>query len=611
MTQYIFFSGKGGVGKTTMAATTAVYQAGKGKRTLLVSTDPAGNLGDVFEREVGVEPVLVAPNLSLAQMDSDAITDAYKNRILEPLSAILDGVAFEQVKEEFNGGCTVEIATFDKFTDFLGDETYDLIVFDTAPTGHTLRLMTLPNEWDKYIKKSSEGNGQTCIGPVSQIEGSRQKYAHAVTMMQDAGRTTVYLVSRPEKTSVYETLRAKKELERTGIHNFHLIINGVYPDSDSLSGIFARMAENQKKHVQELRQLFPAVVSEVPLQQSEVKGVDNITLLGEITFDQRKAVLENQFPKNSPFHGFASTAVLNRLIEKKADSRIIVITGKGGVGKTVTACALALKVAKKGKTLLFTTDPAAHIGQVLDTEVNHIPVHVEGNLWAVNIDQKTAVEEYRRKILDEARSNGYSEALLASLEEELESPCIEEIAIFEQFANLLNEQDWDYFVLDTAPTGHTLRLLELPFEYKKQLDLKNAGDMMPEGSGKASDNIKVLITRLKDPDQTCFLLVAYPEFTPIHEGYRAMKDLERVGIKAQGIFLNHVLQSEDCQTGFALERWKLQQHYLYQAQELYHPMPLFAIPLQPSEIIGIDQLKELSDVILISVVPSFKGAVQE
>ena len=213
--------------------------------------------------------------------------------------------------------------------------------------------------------------------------------------------------------------------------------------------------------------------------------------------------------------------------------------------------------------------------------------------------------------MDEARSNGYSEALLASLEEELESPCIEEIAIFEQFANLLNEQDWDYFVLDTAPTGHTLRLLELPFEYQKQLDKKHLDDVVPSDPGNDKSNIEILITRLKDPDQTCFLLVAYPEFTPIHEGYRAMKDLERVGIKAQGIFLNHVLQSEDCQTGFALERWKLQQHYLYQAQGLYHPMPLFAIPLQPSEIIGIDQLKELSDVILISVLPSFKGAVQE
>jgi len=595
MTQYIFFSGKGGVGKTTMAATTAVYQSHKGKRTLLVSTDPAGNLGDIFERKVGMETVQVAPDLFLAQMDSDAITDAYKDRMLEPLSAILEGAVLEQVKEEFNGGCTVEIATFDKFTDFLGDETYDLIIFDTAPTGHTLRLMTLPNEWDKYIKKSAEGQGQTCIGPVSQLEGSRKKYSHAVSMLQNADRTTVYLVSRPEKTSVYETMRAKSELERTDIHNFHLVINGVYPNHSSLTGLFGSMAENQKKYVRQLQNLFPGKYSEVPLQQSEVKGVINIALLGEIAFDQKEAVIQVEWPKSIPFTGFSSSDLLSRLLQKKTDNRVIILTGKGGVGKTVTACTLAMKMAEKGKTLLFTTDPAAHIGQVLETEVNHIPVNIAGNLWAVNIDQKTAVEEYRLKIMTDARANGYSDELLASLEEELESPCTEEIAIFEQFASLLNEPGWDYFVLDTAPTGHTLRLLELPFEYKKQIDMKLKGNSVTTyDTSPANSKIETLIARLKNPDYATFLLVAYPEFTPIHESFRAMKDLERVGIKAQGIFLNHILKSDDCQTGFALERWKLQQHYLHKAQELYNPKPLFAIPLQPSEIIGIQKVKELS-----------------
>ena len=597
MTQYIFFSGKGGVGKTTMAATTAMYQSRKGRRTLLVSTDPAGNLGDIFEQKVGMETIQVNPHLFLAQMDSDTITDAYKDRILKPLAAILDGAALEQVKEEFNGGCTVEIATFDKFTDYLGDETYDLIVFDTAPTGHTLRLMTLPNEWDRYIQKSSEGMGQTCIGPVSQIEGSRQKYAHAVSILQNANRTTVYLVSRPEKTSVYETLRAKKELERTGIHNFHLIINGIYPDHGRLNNLFTRMAENQKKYILELRRIFPDTCSEVPMQQSEVKGVKNITLLGEITFDDKNAVVQEHFPQSVAFTGFSSPSVLTHLLEKKMDSRVVVLTGKGGVGKTVTACTLALKMAEKGKTLLFTTDPAAHIGQVLDAEVGAVPVKITGNLWAVNIEQKTAVEEYRRKIIDEAKTNGYSADLLASLEEELESPCTEEIAIFEQFANLLNEPGWDYFVLDTAPTGHTLRLLELPFEYKKELDMKNKNHPSSNESGDAKRKIEVLINHLKNPDYASFMLVAYPEFTPLHEGYRAMKDLERVGIISQGIFLNNILKSDDCQSGFALERWKLQQHYLHKAQDIFKTKPLFAIPLQRNEIIGLKKVDELSGAI--------------
>ena len=592
-TSYIFFSGKGGAGKTTLAATNALYYAGKGKRTLLVSTDPAGNLGDIFEHKVGIEPTKVASDLYILQMDSDAITNAYKDRMLEPLSAILEGAMLEQVKEEFNGGCTVEIATFDKFTDFLGDETYDLIIFDTAPTGHTLRLMTLPNEWDKYIKKSSEGQGQTCIGPVSQIEGARQKYAHAVSMLQDASRTTVYLVSRPEKTSVYETLRAKTELERTGIHNFKLFINGVYPNHGSLTGIFGRMAENQEKYIRELKDYF-TVVTEVPMQHSEVKGLQNIALLGEIALDGKKTVIHDHFKANIPFKGFSSSELLNHMLEKKGQNRVIVLTGKGGVGKTVAACALAAQMSEKGKTLLFTTDPAAHIGQVLEAEVNHEPVNIAGNLWAVNIDQKTAVEDYRGKIMDEARISGYSNEMLASLEEELESPCTEEIAIFEQFANLLNEPGWEYFILDTAPTGHTLRLLELPFEYKKQIDMKLKGNMSANEPGKENNKIELLIRRLKNPELATFLLVAYPEFTPIHESFRAMKDLERVGISIQGLLLNQILKDEDCQAGFALERLNLQQHYLHIAKELYNPMPLFAIPLQSSEIIGLESVRQLS-----------------
>jgi len=595
MTQYIFFSGKGGVGKTTMAATTAVYQSGKGKRTLLVSTDPAGNLGDIFEREVGVEPVKVSEYLSVAQMDSDAITDDYKNRMLEPLAAILDEFALAQVKEEFNGGCTVEIATFDKFTDFPGDNSYDLIVFDTAPTGHTLRLMTLPNEWDKYIQKSSQGSGQNCIGPVSQIEGARKKYEHAVNVMQDAAQTIVYLVSRPEKTSVYETFRAKSELERTGIHNFHLVINGIFPNHGTTQGIFAKLAETQKQYISELQNNFGSDTSQVPMQQSEVKGVENIALLGEIAFENKQHTIQRKFKAAKPFSGFSTPDKLLSILEKKMENRVVILTGKGGVGKTVAACAVASKLAHKGKTLLFTTDPAAHIGQVLETEIAHIPVNVSGNLWAVNIDQKSAVEEYRKKIMDDAKSNGYSNELLVSLEEELESPCTEEIAIFEQFANVLNETEWEYFVLDTAPTGHTLRLLELPFEYQKEIDSKKKTPQPATTATMVQPDKKIekLIERLKNTHKATFLLVAYPEFTPLNEGFRAMKDLERVGINVQRILLNQILNEADCPDDFSRDRWKLQQHYLYNAKELFGQKSLFSIPLCQEEIIGLKAVENL------------------
>jgi arsenite-transporting ATPase len=523
--------------------------------------------------------------------------------MLEPLAAILDEFALAQVKEEFNGGCTVEIATFDKFTDFLGNNSYDLIVFDTAPTGHTLRLMTLPNEWDKYIQKSSQGSGQTCIGPVSQIEGARKKYEHAVNVMQDAAQTKVYLVSRPEKTSVYETFRAKTELERTGIHHFHLIINGIFPNHGTTSGIFAKMAENQKNYIAELHRFFGQETTEVPMQQSEVKGLENILKFGEIAFEGKAHTIRSDYADIEPFQSFASPDVLMNKLSKVTDNRVVILTGKGGVGKTVTACAVASRLKEKGKTLLLTTDPAAHIGQVLEAEVNHIPTQIKENLWAVNIDQKSAVEEYRKKILDDARSQNYTPELLAALEEELESPCTEEIAIFEQFANLLNEPEWDYFVLDTAPTGHTLRLLELPFEYQQQIDAKKKPEAVASAavkSAQGNDKIEKLIERLKNSDKTTFMLVAYPEFTPLNEGHRAMKDLERVGITVQGVMLNHILNQDECPDDFSRERWKLQQHYLHTANKLFNGKPLFAIPLSKEEIIGLRAVETLKDRIFSS-----------
>ncbi len=597
MTQYIFFSGKGGVGKTTMAATTAVYQAGQGKSVLLVSTDPAGNLGDIFEKDISTKPAEYAKNLFIAQMDSESITEAYKQKMLEPLSEILDELALKQVEEEFNSGCTVEIATFDKFTDFLSDQSYDLIVFDTAPTGHTLRLMTLPGEWSNFILKSAQGSGQTCIGPVSQIENSQAKYEHAVATLQDPGQTTVYLVSKPEKTSVYETLRAKSEFERTGIFNFQLIINGVYPNHGSDAGVFSNLEQNQQNYISDLKENFKNISLEVPMQKTEIKGFENISRLGKIIFEQSTDLIDTGFTEIGAFNGFSNNQKLDELIEKQGDSRIVVLTGKGGVGKTVAACATAWKLAQNGKTLLLTTDPASHIGQVMETSVNYEPANIDGQLWAANIEQKQAVENYREKIINDARDNNYSDELLASLEEELESPCTEEIAIFEQFANLLNQPEWDYIVLDTAPTGHTLRLMELPFEYKEQLDVKRRKQGTSITPGTGNQKIETLINRMKNPGETSFILVAYPEYTPLQEGYRAMKDLQRVGIETQGVFINHVLNIKECPEGFAKERWKLQQHYLLKATEIFKGKPLFPIPLQKNEINGLEKVKQLSKVI--------------
>jgi arsenite/tail-anchored protein-transporting ATPase len=580
-TQYIFFSGKGGVGKSSMAATTAVHYSNKGLRTLLVSTDPAGNLGDIFEKSISTVATSVGDKLDIIQLDSDKITDEYKRKMLAPLEEILDGAALESVKEQFNGGCTVEIATFDRFTDFLSDLTYDYIVFDTAPTGHTLRLMTLPGEWNDYIAKSEQGSGQTCIGPVSQIQDAKVKYEHAVKVMQDPAQSTIFLVSRPEKTSVYETKRAMHELEKTGIHHFEIIINGVIPESAEQSGIFSSLRKKQLPFIQSLREMnIP--VTEVPLQSGEIKGLITLQHFAAIIFDKAKESLAINYTDTDEFTAFTDPLELIKLIERGKDKRIIACTGKGGVGKTVAACALAQQVALKGKTLLLTTDPAAHIGQVLQAEVDHVAKNIYGDLWAANIDQRKAGDEYKARILNDAQEKSYSKELITSLTEELESPCTEEIAIFEKFAEYLVDEQWEYIVIDTAPTGHTLRLLELPFDYQQQISMK-----APDGTPATAQStvISSVISMLKDPEITRFFLIAYPEYTPLHESKRAAGDLKRVGINIAGVLINQVLKASDCEGAFAQTRWKMQQHYLHVAQDLFK-QPLFAMPLLALEIEG-------------------------
>lgn len=592
-TKYLFFSGKGGVGKSSMAATTAVYHAERGKRTLLVSTDPAGNLGDIFEQEISTKTVELSANLDVIQLDADKITDAYKMKMIAPLEEILDGEALEAVKEQFNGGCTVEIATFDRFTDFLSETNYDFIVFDTAPTGHTLRLMTLPGEWNDYIAKSEQGSGQTCIGPVSQIQDAKEKYEHAVKVMQNPKQTTIYLVSRPERTSVYETKRAMDELKKTGIHKFEIIINGVIPKEVEETTIFSKLSKKQLPFIQDLLKMT-VPVTEVPLQTGEIKGYKTLKEFALIVFEGIKESLAINYSDIEEFLGFNNPNELLKLVKRTKDKRILAFTGKGGVGKTVAACAMAQQVAFEGKTLLLTTDPAAHIGQVLQTNVGYVARNIEGDLWAANIDQVLAGEEYKSKILTDARNQNYSEELITSLTEELESPCTEEIAVFEKFANYLIDNQWDYIVIDTAPTGHTLRLLELPFDYQKQINSKSTE--ITEDSV-SSTVIKSVISMLKDPEITKFFLVAYPEYTPLHESKRAAQDLERVGISIAGVLVNQILKKGDCKGEFAQKRWKMQQHYLNIAQKTFKQL-LFQMPLLEAEIEGLEGVNTLRGAIL-------------
>lgn len=597
MTKYIFFSGKGGVGKTTMAATTAVHYADSGKKALIISTDPASNLSDIFEVSIGHKITEITSNLYAMEIDPDAAVGDYRERVLGPMRGVMPEDVLAVLEEQFRSACTIEIASFDRFTDFLTNQDFDLIIFDTAPTGHTIRLLELPVDWSKHIEESAKGSGQTCIGPVSSIQGAKEKYDRAIAAMRDGEITVFNLIAKPESTPVKETIRAHHELKELGINNFHIIVNGILPEEEAEKGYFGKVLDSQKKYMGILESALPYPVVKVFLQAGEVKGLQAFKQLSKVVFEGRKESINAASYNEEAFREFASADELKGILENKQGQRIIIVTGKGGVGKTVSACAIAVHAAKEGtKTLLVTTDPAAHIGYVLEdkvgndiTEVSSVP-----NLYAVLIDQKKSVETYKEGIIANAVKCGYSEDMLLALKEELESPCTEEMAVFEEFSRLINRGDFRYIVFDTAPTGHTLRLLELPYDYARQVEMMVSINKENSSANEAKEKLEKLVAKLKDKDYCTFMLVLYPEFTPIFEAKRASEDLAQAGIHVQGVIANNVLEPESCDTSFFKQRYYMQQHYLHVAKEQFK-LPIFKIKMFNEEIVGLKKLDEIEN----------------
>lgn len=593
MTKYLFFSGKGGVGKTTMAAATAVRMADSGKKTLILSTDPASNLADVFEQPIGHRIREILPNLFAMEIDPDVATEEYREHVIGPMRGVMPPDVMKVLEEQFRSACTVEIASFDRFTDFLGKTEFDVVIFDTAPTGHTIRLLELPVDWSRHIEESAKGSGQTCIGPVSSIQGSKEKYDRAVAAMRDPKRTEFVLVCRPEATSVSETVRAHDEMKALGMGNFRIVVNGVYPED--AGGPFAGIRIRQREHVRVLSKALPYPRYEVGLQAGEVKGLESLRKFAEIAFDGRPVSLDGRFTGEADFQGFSDPATLSGLLSVRYGGRMVVLTGKGGVGKTVAACAVAVRMAGDGhKTLLVTTDPAAHIGQVLSVEVTSRVESAEGypNLSVARIDQKASVEAYKEKILAQARSSGHSEDMLSAVREELESPCTEEMAVFEEFSKMVEQDRFEYVVFDTAPTGHTLRLLELPYDYARQVEMMVSIRKDDPTAGEARKKLDALVGHLKDRDRCTFLLVLYPEYTPVFEAKRASEDLRDAGIDVQGVIANFVLEEKNCNSLFTTSRFHMQQHYLRVAADQFR-LPIFKVPMLAGDLSGKDALKRV------------------
>ncbi|MCL9812202.1 arsenical pump-driving ATPase [Natranaeroarchaeum aerophilus] len=607
-TEFVFFSGKGGVGKSTVSCATATWLADNDYETLLVTTDPAPNLSDIFGQEIGHEVTTIddIENLSAIEIDPDQAAEEYRQETIEPMRELLDDEQVKAVEEQLNSPCVEEIAAFDNFVDFMESPEYDVVVFDTAPTGHTIRLMELPSDWNAELEKG----GSTCIGPAASMEDKKKDYERAIDTLQDGEKTSFAFVGKPEDSSIDEIQRSASDLGELGIESQLLIINGYLPESVCEDPFFEGKREDEQAVIERASTEFDAdATATYPLQPGEIAGLDLLADVGGVLYDGNEATVDVgsatsiDTEESVDFDALTDPdAVAENLEPVDGETRYLFFTGKGGVGKSTIAATSATKLAEAGyETLVVTTDPAAHLEDIFGEPVGHEPTSVsQANLDAARIDQEKALEEYREQVLDHV-TEMYADkddtqidvdAAIANVEEELESPCAEEMAALEKFVGYFEEDGYDIVVFDTAPTGHTLRLLELPSDWKGFMDL---GSLTKGAAPAKGGKYDMVIETMQNPEKSSFAFVMYPEYTPMMEAHRAAEDLkDQVGIETAFVVANYLLPEEYGDNAFFANRRAQQQQYLGEIKDRFET-PMMLAPLRQDEPIGLGELSAFGE----------------
>jgi arsenite/tail-anchored protein-transporting ATPase len=572
--RFLFFTGKGGVGKTSIACATAMTLAGQGRKVLLVSTDPASNVGQVFGLRIGntITPIPAVDGLSALEIDPEQAADAYRERIIGPVRGLLPDADVASITEQLSGSCTTEIASFNEFTELLTDSGgqiggFDHVLFDTAPTGHTIRLLQLPGSWTDFL---NEGKGDaSCLGPLAGLEKQRTVYAEAVAALADPGRTRVVLVARAQKSTLAEIARTHLELASIGLTRQYVVVNGVLPappDDDPLAAaIYRREQRAIASMPEELRSL--------PIDQVELKPANIVGLTAIASLFAANASPSDQSAQPDLDLPSAPLATLVDEIAS-AEHGLIMCMGKGGVGKTTVAAAVAVALADRGHDVhLTTTDPAGHLTETLD---GTLP-----NLQVSSIDPAEATRVYRDHVLA-TKGAALDEQGRATLAEDLRSPCTEEVAVFQAFSRVISESQRKFVVVDTAPTGHTLLLLDATGSYHREIarQLGNRHFTTP-------------LMRLQDPELTKVIIVTLAETTPVLEAAGLQRELERAGIHPWAWVINNSLAAAHPTTPL------LRQRALAELTEIArvrseHADRIAVVPLLATEPVGIPALEDLT-----------------
>ncbi len=582
--RHLFFTGKGGVGKTSLACASAVLLAERGRRVLLVSTDPASNLDAVLDTKLAKNPTAVTgvANLQALNINPDQAASDYRERTIGPYRSVLPEQDLRLLEERLSGACTIEVAAFDEFAFLLSDpnrtQEFDHVIFDTAPTGHTLRLLELPAAWTGFLETAP--GDVSCLGPLSGLRTQHDRYAQTASALADQKVTAIMLVSRPERVALMEAARTSAELRGQAMTNQLLVINGVFhatDHNDPLAAAFERRGAEALSHIPEEIASLPR--AEVPLIGGNIGGLDALRSL----FSLSQRVDTSAFGPIVLPKGISNLADLVDELGR-SDHGLIMVMGKGGVGKTTVAAAVAVSLAKRGTPVhLTTTDPAQHIWETLRSEVPGLRVSY--------IDPKQESRQYRERMLKSAQAS-LSADKIALFEEELKSPCYEEVAVFLAFSRIVTGARRELVVLDTAPTGHTLLLLDTAGAYHRQLTQKGTA-----GQGR----FRTPLMLLQDPEHTKVLIVALPETTPVLEASALQDDLRRAHIEPFAWVINGSLASAQPRDPVLQARAAAE---ILQIRKIKDELArrTVLVPFQAEEPVGVDRLHALAD-----RVPTLRG----
>ena len=570
-TRYLFFTGKGGVGKTSVSTAVSIALADAGKKVLLVSTDAASNLDEMLGIALRNHPVPVpgVPGLMVLNIDPEAASQNYRARVIEQMGTQATAEEVDLVREQLSGACTTEIATFDEFSQLLseGGRGFDHVVFDTAPTGHTLRLLSLPKAWSGFLKGNDRG--ASCLGPHSGLKMQEQLFNRALASLNDASLTTIVLVARAEAGALNEAARSSDELRELGLSHQRLVINAVFKAQDPGDAVALAIEALGQEAMREMPQALKRLAADV----IPMRPVDSVGL-------QALRALLSPSPTEVPVAALDAPdfahQTLSALVAELArgERGLIMVMGKGGVGKTTIAAAIALGLVKLGKSVhLSTTDPAAHLAVTLDGEIPGLTVG--------RIDPKAETQKYVQKVVA-AKSAGMTPAEKDLLMEDLRSPCTEEVAVFHAFSHVVSQARSAFVVLDTAPTGHSLLLMDATGAYHRQ--------MVREFEGKASGRITTPLMRLQDPDYTKIILVTLPEATPVSQAAALKEDLQRARIGTFAWVVNKSLLASNTRDPLLQARLNSERRQMERVQALaqgrFYLIPWAATPPVGAKALG-------------------------